>query len=321
MNTILKIGEVFEEKYKIEEILGSGGIGTVYRAVQLDCQRNVALKILHQYALDDEYQARFIQEAQALSRLSHANVVTVYNLGLSQSGIPYLVMEYVKGQNVRRILSSVNRMPVLQALRIVRDAARALACVHEHGIVHRDLKPENILLTPVPEPDTVKIVDFGLARLANPQNQEQKLTSTGELIGTSAYMSPEQCKGRAVDSRTDVYSLTACLYEMIVGRRPFDSENPVGVIYKHLNDPVPAILASQVDLFHPALNKIVSQGMAKEAAMRFANMEEMANRIDETISLVESAGKENPGRNVRQCQLLPFSFLLCSSAEAAYSVG
>lgn len=286
---IPKIADTFDNKYKLNEIVGSGGIGTVFKALQLDCQRTVALKILHQHAADDEeYRARFFQEALALSKLNHDNIVSVYHLGLTASSVPYLVMEYVKGQNVRQLLSLPGRLPLLRTLKIIRDAARAMSYVHNHDIVHRDLKPENILLAELPEPDTVKLVDFGLARLQSNQNLEQKLTSTGELIGTAAYMSPEQCLGKAVDYRTDIYSLTVCLYEMLLGKPPYEADTAVGIMYKNLNAPVPTIDATKMDLYHPLLNDIVTKGMAKDPQHRFTSMEEMANQIDKLINLLNS---------------------------------
>lgn len=283
------VGDVFDDKYELLAELGSGGIGTVYKARQLDCNRIVALKILHPHiAIDEEFRIRFMREAQALSRLSHVNIVTVYSLGVFQESTPYMVMEYLPGRSLRGLLNEAERVSVLRCIKIIRDAARGLAHVHKHGIVHRDLKPENILLTDSPEPDTVKLVDFGLARLlqestaepASDAQDKQKLTRTGALIGTATYMSPEQCMGHKVDFHSDIYSLCACFYELIVGKRLFDADTHVGIIYQHVNAPVPEIKPQEVDRFTPELNSFMAKGLAKNPEARFASMDEMADALN-----------------------------------------
>lgn len=283
-------GTIFENKFEILEVLGSGGVGTVYKAVQCDVQRLVALKVLHAYvSLDEEYQARLTREAKALRTLEHSNIVTVYSLALTVNGALYMVMEYLQGKSLRQVLSAEKRLPVLRALRIIKDTARALAYVHKNNIVHRDLKPENIFLSPLPEPDTVKLLDFGLARLTDLNGQ--KLTCTGLLVGTPAYMSPEQCEGKPADCRSDVYSLTICLYELITGARPFAADTPIGILYKHKNEPMPAIKPGQVDLFHPKLNELISRGTSKSPEERYKDMNELADDIDTLASLISASGK------------------------------
>lgn len=265
MDELLKIDQVFDDKYQLLEQLGSGGIGTVYKAMQLDCNRVVALKVLHLgISQDEEYRTRFLREAQALSKLSHTNIVTIYHLGISSTNIPYLVMEYLKGQSLRAVLNAQARLPVLLALKIIKDAAGALQYTHTEGIIHRDLKPENMILVSQPEANTIKLVDFGLAKLSDQTNKEQKLTNTGELIGTCSYMSPEQCMGKSVDFKTDIYSLTACLYELMLGQKAMQGDTAVGVMYKHINESAPEIKAGQVDRFDPVLNDIISKGMSKQ---------------------------------------------------------
>ena len=304
MSEIPKIGQIFDEKYKLEELLGSGGNGTVFKARQLDCDRIVALKILHEPCQDGGFdKARFLREAQALSKLSHINIVTVYHLGVSSTKFPYMAMEFVEGQSLRHLLSTIEKLPVLRSLRLIRDAANAMAYVHERNIIHRDLKPENIIISQTPVADTVKLVDFGLVKLTQqeeltpaldtPQQngaqlEHQKLTNTGQLLGSIKYMSPEQCKGGSVDFRTDIYSLTSTLYEMMIGRVPFDADNPIGLAYKHINEPIPKIAFSEVDQFHPHLNELFRCGLSKDPEKRFDSMEDMANQISETIQLLEN---------------------------------
>lgn len=282
MSQIPKVGEIFESKYEIQQILGSGGNGTVARALQLDCQRIVAIKILHsEIAFDEEFKARFLREAQTLHKLSHVNIVTFYHIGISSIGLPYLVMEYINGKSIRALCNETPELPLRRSLTIVRGAALALAYVHENGIVHRDIKPENLIITDEPEPDTVKLVDFGLARLI--ESEEQRLTGTGQVLGSSNYMSPEQCLGQPADLRSDIYSLTACLFEMICGKPPFEADTAIGLMYKHINEEPPKFSTTK---FAGAveLNNIIRIGMAKDPKARFANMSEMAHCIDKLNS-------------------------------------
>jgi tetratricopeptide (TPR) repeat protein len=195
-------------------------------------------------------------------------------------------MEYLDGHDLRYLLSKSDRVAVLLALKIVKDVALALQYIHEQGIIHRDLKPENILLVSLPEPNTVKIVDFGLSKLCESSNKEQKLTFTGEVIGTPTYMSPEQCTGDTVDFSTDIYSLTACLYELLVGKKAVDADTAVGVMYKHVNDPPPEIKNYELEEFDPILNEIIARGMSKNPSTRFTSMGEMAVELDRAMDLI-----------------------------------
>jgi tetratricopeptide (TPR) repeat protein/predicted Ser/Thr protein kinase len=278
MSTFPRAGEIFCNRYRLDEVLGTGGFGTVFKAWQLDARRTVALKILQtEPATDDSFKKRFVKEARALSNLQHAGIVTVYHVGVSDEGMPYIAMEYIRGKSVRQILTREGRLPVLRAIGIARQAAEALAYVHEHGIVHRDLKPENIILVEEPEADTVKLIDFGLARVLG----EQKVTGTGLLVGSPKYMSPEQCQGQPVDGRADVYALTVCFYEMITGAEPFQADNPIALVYKHIHEAIPAIQPCQVDRFHNGINELVAAATAKDPADRYKGMTEFACALTE----------------------------------------
>ncbi|MBX9723685.1 MAG: serine/threonine protein kinase [Candidatus Obscuribacterales bacterium] len=215
-----ELGEVFEQRYELLEVLGAGGGGTVFKARQITADRMIALKVLHpQQGFDEESKQRFLREAKALNKLSHENIVSVYHLGFSDFGLPYLAMELIQGNSLRACLNAEGHLSSRRIFSIVKQLCSALACMHEVGIIHRDLKPENIMLIQKPEPDTVKIIDFGLVRVDN--SAEQKLTATGLLIGSVNYMSPEQCQGKKADARSDVYALTVCMYEMLSGKLPF----------------------------------------------------------------------------------------------------
>jgi serine/threonine protein kinase len=294
MTNLLKVGQVFDDKYEITGLLGSGGLGSVYTARQTQANRMVALKIMHASVADDEeLEARFIREAQVLGRLSHLNVVQVYHLGISVDGFPYIAMELIDGINIRRAMNERGAFPLMHTLRIMRDAAVALSYVHSQGVIHRDLKLDNILLTELPAHDTVKIIDFGLAH--SERAAELRLTQTGELLGTTDYMSPEQCQGTPVDERSDIYSLAVCLYEMLTNKKPFSADSGVGVMYKHLNEPVPKMVTStKLKRFHPLLNDLIRKGMAKSPEERFQTMSEFASRLNDLLDNLEGASSRQP---------------------------
>jgi serine/threonine protein kinase len=310
MSPFPRVGETFCGRYQLEEVLGTGGIGTVFKAQQLDCRRTVAVKILHpDLSSDEDFKRRFLREARALNELRHTGIVTVYHIGISDSGLPYIVMEYIRGKSIRQLLSDEGSLPAFRAINIARQAADALAYVHENNIVHRDLKPENIVTVGEPEPDTVKLVDFGLARFLS----EQKSTRTGTLIGSASYMSPEQCLGKPVDQRSDIYSLSLCFYEMLTGVRPFEAETPVGLIYKHTHEAVPAIKASQVDRFHISINDTIAKGTAKQPEDRFGSMQELASALDQLATSLESVKpRRKEARTVPSGSSARFAGALCA---------
>lgn len=284
MSAFPQPGEVFNRRYELQEVLGRGGIGTVFKALQLDCNRVVALKILHpEWAADEDFKKRFIREARALNELRHTGIVTIYHIGLADTGLPYIVMEYICGKSVRQLLDEDTKLCVLRGINIARQAADALHYVHENGIIHRDLKPENLVTVEQPEPDTVKLIDFGLARFL----KEDRSTRTGSLIGSVMYMSPEQCQGKPVDRRADIYSLAVCFYEMLTGKKLFSADNSVGMMYLHMHQPPPAVTIAEVDQYNRKINEVLSRGLAKQPEDRYQSMEEfssdllqLANRID-----------------------------------------
>lgn len=275
-----RVGDVFETRYELLEVLGSGGIGTVFKARQLDAERLIALKVLHaDVAADGEFKLRFMREAQALSKLSHESIVTVYHLGLSESGVPYLAMELIKGSSLRKSIAE-GAMPQARVFSVARQLCSALAYIHEAGIVHRDLKPENIVFLEDSETDQVKIIDFGLARFDLTQDG-QKLTSTGALLGSVYYMSPEQCKGLKADARSDLYSLAVCIFEMLSGSPPFDSDNPMGLMYKHVHAEIPQLGRQNTSQSFRKLNEFFKKGLSKEPEKRFQNAVEMERAIQD----------------------------------------
>lgn len=271
--------------YRIVRLLGEGGMGAVYEARQEPLERRVALKTLHaDHAKSKEFIARFFNEAKVLSRLEHPSIVQVSDFGHAADGTAYLVMEYLRGQSLGRRIRELSergeRLPIATALQVCVQVADVLGMAHGQGIVHRDLKPENLMLVgdPVaPGGERVKVLDFGIAKLSDDRGGVK--TATNQMMGTPAYMSPEQCAGAGgVDAQTDVYALGCVLYELLSGRTPFVADGPGQLIGMHLFQEPPLLLsvAPQVpseiaDLVHRMLRKERTQRPTmKEAADELA---------------------------------------------------
>ena len=250
--------------YRIIEQVGQGGMATVYKAYHAAMDRFVAVKILpRELAESPEFTGRFQQEARVIAHLEHAHILPVYDYGESD-GYTYLVMRYLEAGTLKEKLSA-GLLPLSEVDRLFSQLADALDYAHAKGIIHRDLKPSNVLLD---ARRNVFLTDFGIAKLLE---SDKKYTGTGAMIGTPAYMSPEQAQGLPVDQRTDVYALGIILYEMVTGRVPFDAETPLAIILKHLNDPLPLPSTLRPGLA-PALEAVLLHALTKNPADRFANI-------------------------------------------------
>ena len=257
-------------RYNVIGELGQGAMGTVYKAVDPLIDRIVAIKTINlTLAVDekDEYESRFYQEAKAAGRLSHPNIVTIYDVGKSGE-IAYIAMEFLQGRELRDVLNNGQRMPVVQVINVVAQVAQGLAYAHENGIVHRDIKPSNIMIV---RDGHVKITDFGIARMASAAVR----TQTGMVLGSPKYMSPEQVVGKQTDQRSDIFSLGVMLYEMLTGQAPFAGENVNAIMYQTLNSipPPPSSLSSDVP---EMLNFIVAKALAKKLEHRYQDTKEFA---------------------------------------------
>jgi serine/threonine-protein kinase len=221
------------ERYRVIELLGSGGMGSVYRAEHVHMRKSVAFKLLHRELTHlSDIVARFEREAIAAARITHPNVAAATDFGRLPDGACYLVLEYVQGKSLRQCLLLAAPFDADRVLRIAKQIALALGAAHEAGIVHRDLKPENVMLVDgTAEPDFVKVLDFGIAKIHMPEQEGQPaLTRMGTIFGTPEYMSPEQALGQSADARTDLYSLGIIIYEMLTGRTPFADKELVAVL-------------------------------------------------------------------------------------------
>ena len=314
------LGRLLDGKYELLARLGQGGMGTVYRARRVHIGDEVAVKMLKQnYVTEADAIARFRREAQAAATLRHPNVVTIYDYSETRdAAAAYIVMELVPGVSLGQLLQGGNRLPLARAVALMHSICAGVGAAHRRQIVHRDLKPDNIIVVP-PSSDnvteTVKVVDFGIAKLRD-MSATHALTETGMMIGTPFYMSPEQCRGEALDARSDVYSLGVMFYEMIAGMRPFTAPTPTGVIAKQLTAAPPPLhptlkIPRNVEaVLLRALAKGPNERPADATAFAFALAQAMTN-APQSVPAVSKASSHT-GRNA----LVAIVVLLCLLAGA-----
>jgi serine/threonine protein kinase/tetratricopeptide (TPR) repeat protein len=258
--------------YEIESLLGRGGMGVVYKARQISLNRPVALKILPPHFISDaSFVKRFQREAQAVAKLSHPNILHIYDVG-EEKDLHFFSMEYVKGKTLDEVLKERGRLDADEAVSIITQAAQGIEHAHKNGIIHRDIKPSNIILD---DSGHAKVMDFGLARSTE---EHSKLTQSGTLMGTLDYMSPEQCRGEELDEQTDVYSIGVMLYEMLTGKVPFDAPNEAALIHKIINEN-PAEARKLNPNISDGLSAIVSRAIRKNSGERYASTSEFIKDI------------------------------------------
>lgn len=277
------IGVTIDQRYRVDALIAKGGMATVYRGTDTRLGRSVAIKILAgTYARDEDFVNRFVQEARSAAILTHPNVVAVHDQGIYE-GFPFLVMEYVPGRTVREVLHESRILASAHALEIMRSVLAGLAAAHAAGFIHRDIKPENVLIT---ETGLVKLTDFGLARVISDIPVSD---STGAvLLGTMAYLSPEQVQQQRLDQRSDVYSAGILLFEMLTGRVPFTGASPLDVAYKHVNSSVPAPSTYQPDI-PPAIDHLVLAATHKNPHDRLQSAEEFLDAVNRASTAVPPA--------------------------------
>jgi predicted Ser/Thr protein kinase len=279
------VGEVLADRYELEELVGTGGMSSVFRAHDRLLDRKVALKILHQqYSGDDDYVERFRREARSVAALSHPNIVTVIDRG-EHADRQFIVFEYVAGENLKRLIERRGPSPVPAALELGIQIARGLSFAHQQGLIHRDVKPQNVLLN---GDGRAKVTDFGIARSLDVQHG---MTQTGTVLGTSDYIAPEQAQGQRVDEHTDIYSLGIVMYELLTSEVPFPGENFVAVAMRHINEEPPLVGDKRPDV--PArVEAAIQKAMAKRPEDRFPTMEAFCLELEACLAELQSAGTQ-----------------------------
>ncbi|MFI4851658.1 MAG: transporter substrate-binding protein [Gimesia chilikensis] len=279
-------------KYEITELLGVGGMGVVLKAYDPSIERDVAIKLLHSdVSVDEPALGRFLAEAKSAGKLSHANIVTIYEIA-QEGETYYLVMEYVSGGSVESYLQAKGAFPVADATRMMIEACKGLSIAHSAGLVHRDIKPANLMLT---RDGTLKISDFGLAKQTS--GTALQMTQAGMIVGTPYFMSPEQCEAREVDARSDVYSLGATYYSLLTGKSPYeDSGSVMQVLYAHCNSPAPDPREIQSGV-PSACAKIIERAMAIDPVSRYQSAEAMRYDLEAVLAAISGAGVQLPSES------------------------
>jgi eukaryotic-like serine/threonine-protein kinase len=262
---------ILNNRYEIQSKLGDGGMATVYKALDLKLNRMVAVKILRDsYASDPQFLVRFEREAKQAANLNHPNIVRVYDVG-DDGDVHYIVMEYIEGSNLKETIIRSAPFPISQALEIGAQICDAIAYSHSMGLIHRDIKPQNILMD---KDGRVRVTDFGIAK----SNTASTLTEAGITLGTVHYFSPEQAKGQPVLPQSDIYSIGVVLFEMLTGRIPFDSDNPVALALKHIEETPPSLRRLNPNI-PPVVEQIVLRALAKDPSQRFVSADQFSKAL------------------------------------------
>jgi tRNA A-37 threonylcarbamoyl transferase component Bud32 len=300
------LGTMIAGRYRLDAVIGRGGMSTVYRAFDTVLERPVAIKLMHrEIATDSDQLERFRREARSVAQLNHPHVVSVIDAGEEPSpagevpplGTPYIVLEYVDGETLKGLIRRDGPLEIPQAIAYAIEIARALAAAHERRIVHRDVKPQNVLIDPE---GGAKITDFGIARSLS----EEGLTLAGRVLGTTDYVSPEQALGQPVTPQSDLYSLGIVLYEMLTGDVPFHGDSPVAVAMKHVREEIPDVQARRPQL-SAATAAVVDRAVAKDLEQRYPDALTMAGALEEVLAVEAARTGQTTGEVTTVLQTLP----------------
>jgi eukaryotic-like serine/threonine-protein kinase len=283
----INIGDIVAEKYRIAEVLGRGGMGLVVAAEHIQLQERVALKFLRlDTETPHEFQQRFVREAQVTAKLRGEHVARIRDFGVLEEGTPYMVMEFLEGTDLRKLLKQFGKLPVESALDYVMQACEGVAEAHAVGVVHRDLKPSNLYLTKRPDgSDLIKILDFGVAKMVQGTDHDE-LTAAGMLLGSPRYMSPEQLKGsKDIDARADIWSMGAIMYELLAGRAPFLAQTTAALCVKILSNEQPPPMSAERSDVPPELEAVILGCLERDFTKRIPDVAALAGRIADAMKL------------------------------------
>lgn len=298
MSTSL-LGTTLSRRYRLEARIGSGGMSTVFRAVDETLQRNVAIKLMHrEFTGDADQLERFRREARAVAQLSHPHVVGVIDAG-EDAGRSYIVFEYVEGETLKERIRRLGRLPISEAVAYSIEIARALGAAHARHIVHRDVKPQNVMID---DEGSAKVTDFGIARTLD----EDGLTADGRVLGTTDYVSPEQALGQGVNGQSDLYSLGIVLYEMLTGEVPFKGDNQVAVAMKHVREELPDVRALRPEV-SAALAAVIDGATAKHPEERYGNDQELIADLEDVLAIETARAGGATGEATAVLRTLPRS--------------
>lgn len=294
------LGQVLDGRYRLDSILGSGGMGTVYRATHVTIGKTLAVKVLaEEFAGDDTFRKRFLREAQAVSQISHHNVVEVSDFGVTPTGSLYLVMEFLEGESLSDVLDREGGLGWKRAKPIILQVCRALQSAHEKGILHRDVKPENCMrISRTDNPNFVKVLDFGLAKMlmAEPGLDVSLSAKGGGIMGTPEYMSPERIRGLELDARTDVYALGVLAYELVTGCVPYSGDHYTKVLDQQLNAaPVPPRKVSPNLDISRGVEAVILRALEKSREARFPSAGEMADAFEQVDAPADASSGVGSG--------------------------
>lgn len=309
------IGKVLPGGYQILDLLGVGGMGRVYRAEQRTLGRTVAVKVIHPHLLGDEKSlARFFTEARATSQLNHPNTVSVIDFGKLEDGKPYLVMEFLRGNNLAQVYGTSGPFEIGRIVNVLKQVLLALGEAHELQIIHRDLKPENIVLEPLRRGgDFVKVVDFGLAKLK--AEGQSGITMPGIVCGTPDFMSPEQGRGDQLDGRSDLYAVGVVLFWLLTGRLPYESDSPTQVVLMHINNPIPdPRKVAPYREISDALSHVVFRALSKSPADRYNDAHQFADALDSCLTQSVRAPQA-------RASLPPNATVVCRACQSTVPAG
>jgi serine/threonine-protein kinase len=287
------IGTTLNERYFVVEEIGVGAHCKVFRARQRNTNRDVAIKVLHHTLVDNpRVVSRFYQEGEAVSRLSHPNIVTLFEFDHTEDGLLFQVLEYLDGAMLSALVSRDRPMEARRALTLAVQICGALSVAHAHGIVHRDLKPSNLMVVQQGDAELIKVIDFGLAKILDP-SRGRMITLAGDFCGTAAYMSPEQIRCDPLDQRSDIYSLGALLFELLSGRPPFVTQSIAATAIQHLKSPVP--LLREVDpafASAPELDQLLTRALAKDPSARFEDAASLKRALQAALGALAASAHE-----------------------------